>query len=79
MNFVTKILNKFFAKKLEIKPKLWKTDKCYRCGQEYNKNNFWAEFTEISGEEFAIPVCDKCIGDLKYEKPINLNLDDKSK
>lgn len=73
MNFIKDFINRLFKKQdLEIKPRLWKTDKCFKCNRPYNKKSFWAEFTEINGTVFQVPVCDNCTGKIEHEKPTNI-------
>lgn len=60
LKIIEKITRKFKRKELDIGYKLWPTENCYICGKPYNKNSFWAEFREINGVVWSVPVCDAC-------------------
>lgn len=69
--FINVIKQLVFKQDIEFKAKLWKTDRCFKCDGEYDKNSFWAEITEINGAVYQVPVCNKCSGDSEYKAPSN--------
>lgn len=52
----------FGIEELKITQRIWEAEKCYLCGGDYDKNNFWARFEEINGETYQVPICNDCSG-----------------